>query len=107
NRQLEQIKARCVKNVLDLLERISRDEPEKFATFLAGFGNTLKEGIVEDTANRDRIAKLLRFASTKGDGAAKTVSFDDYIGRMGEGQDTIWYVTAESHAAPAGGPHCE
>jgi len=107
NRQLEQIKARCVKGVLDLLERVARDEPEKFATFLAGFGNTLKEGIVEDTANRERIAKLLRFASTKGDGANKTVSFDDYIGRMAVGQDTIWYVTADSYAAAAGSPQLE
>jgi molecular chaperone HtpG len=107
NRQLERIKAACTKRVLDLLEKVSRDEPEKFATFLAGFGNTLKEGIVEDTANRERIAKLLRFASTKGDGAAKTVSFDDYIGRMGEGQDTIWYVTADSYAAAAGSPQLE
>ncbi|MDQ0010312.1 molecular chaperone HtpG [Luteibacter jiangsuensis] len=107
NRQLERIKTACVKRVLDLLEKISRDEPEKFATFLAGFGNTLKEGIVEDTANRERIAKLLRFASTKGDGAAKTVSFDDYIGRMAVGQDTIWYVTADSYAAAAGSPQLE
>jgi molecular chaperone HtpG len=107
NRQLEQIKSRCVKNVLDLLERISREEPEKFATFLAGFGNTLKEGIVEDASNRERIAKLLRFASTKGEGAEKTVSFDDYIGGMSVGQDTIWYVTADSHAAAAGSPQLE
>ena len=107
NRQLERIKGACVKRVLDLLEKISRDEPEKFATFLAGFGNTLKEGIVEDTANRERIAKLLRFASTKGEGAAKTVSFDDYIGRMAVGQDTIWYVTADSYATAAGSPQLE
>jgi len=107
NRQLERIKTACVKRVLDLLEKISRGEPEKFATFLAGFGNTLKEGIVEDTANRERIAKLLRFASTKGEGSAKTVSFDDYIGRMAVGQDTIWYVTADSYAAAAGSPQLE
>ena len=107
NRQLERIKAACTKRVLDLLEKVSRDEPEKFATFLAGFGNTLKEGIVEDTANRERIAKLLRFASTKGNGADKTVSFDEYIGRMAEGQDTIWYVTADSYTAAAGSPQLE
>jgi len=107
NRQLERIKAACTKRVLDLLEKISRDEPEKFATFLAGFGNTLKEGIVEDTADRDRIAKLLRFASTKGEGSAKTVSFDEYINRAAVGQDTIWYVTADSYAAAAGSPQLE
>ena len=107
NRQLEKIKAACVKRVLDLLDKVARDEPEKFATFLAGFCNTLKEGIVEDASNRERIAKLLRFASTKGDGAAKTVSLDDYIGRMAVGQDAIWYVTADSYAAAAGSPQIE
>ncbi|UPG84695.1 molecular chaperone HtpG [Luteibacter aegosomatis] len=107
NRQLEKIKAACVKRVLDLLDKLSRDEPEKFATFLNSFGNTLKEGIVEDASNRERIAKLLRFASTKGEGAAKTVSFDDYVGRMVVGQDAIWYVTADSFAAAAGSPQLE
>ncbi|MEX1828764.1 molecular chaperone HtpG [Luteibacter sp. CQ10] len=107
NRQLEKIKAACVKRVLDLLDKLARDEPEKFASFLNSFGNTLKEGIVEDASNRERIAKLLRFASTKGEGAAKTVSFDDYVGRMVVGQDAIWYVTADSFAAAAGSPQLE
>ncbi|MDF3981068.1 molecular chaperone HtpG [Luteibacter sp. PPL554] len=107
NRQLEKIKAACVKRVLDLLDKLSRDEPEKFVTFLNSFGNTLKEGIVEDASNRERIAKLLRFASTKGEGAQKTVSFDDYMGRMAVGQDAIWYVTADSYAAAAGSPQLE
>jgi len=107
NRQLERIRAACVKRVLDLLERLSRDEPEKFATFYKAFGNTLKEGIAEDHANRERIAKLLRFASTKGDGAAQTVSLDDYIGRMAIGQDTIWYITADSYTAAVGSPQLE
>jgi len=107
NRQLERIRAACVKRVLDLLERLSRDEPEKFATFYKAFGNTLKEGIAEDHANRERIAKLLRFASTKGDGAAQTVSLDDYIGRMAIGQDNIWYITADSYTAAVGSPQLE
>ena len=107
NRQLERIKAACVKRVLDLIEKLAKDEPEKFASFYKAFGNTLKEGIAEDHANRERIAKLLRFASTKGEGAAQTVSLDDYIGRMAEGQDTIWYITADSHAAAAGSPQLE
>ena len=107
NRQLERIKSACVKRVLDLLEKLARDEPEKFATFYKAFGNTLKEGIVEDHANRERIAKLLRFASTKGEGAAQTVSLDDYIGRMEPGQETIWYITADSHAAALGSPQLE
>ena len=107
NRQLDRIRTSCVKRVLDLIEKLARDEPEKFATFYKAFGNTLKEGIGEDPGNRERIAKLLRFASTKGDGAKQTVSFDDYIGRMALGQDTIWYITADSHAAAFGSPQLE
>ncbi|TAN16232.1 MAG: molecular chaperone HtpG, partial [Rhodanobacter sp.] len=107
NRQLERIKAACVKRVLDLIEKLAKDEPEKFATFYRAFGNTLKEGISEDANNRERIAKLLRFASTKGEGIEQTVSFDDYIGRMAVGQDTIWFITADSYAAAAGSPQLE
>ena len=107
NRQLERIKSACVKRVLDLIEKLAKDEPEKFATFYKAFGNTLKEGISEDANNRERIAKLLRFASTKGDGNAQTVSFDDYIGRMPVGQDTIWFITADSYAAALGSPQLE
>ena len=107
NRQLDRIKGACVKRVLDLIEKLAKDEPEKFATFYKAFGNTLKEGISEDANNRERIAKLLRFASTKGEGSAQTVSFDDYIGRMPVGQDTIWFITADSYAAAIGSPQLE
>jgi molecular chaperone HtpG len=107
NRQLDRIKAACVKRVLDLIEKLARDEPEKFATFYKAFGNTLKEGIAEDHANKERIAKLLRFASTKGDGAAQTVSLDDVVGRLPVGQDTLWYITADSYAAAVGSPQLE
>ncbi len=107
NRQLERIKAACVKRVLDLIEKLARDEPEKFATFCKAFGNTLKEGISEDANNRERIAKLLRFASTKSEGTAQNVSLDDYIGRMAVGQDAIWYITADSYAAAFGSPQLE
>ncbi len=107
NRQLDRIKGACVKRVLDLIEKLARDEPEKFATFYKAFGNTLKEGISEDANNRERIAKLLRFASTKGDGTNQTTSLDDYIGRMAVGQDAIWYITADSYAAAAGSPQLE
>ena len=107
NRQLERIKAACVKRVLDLIEKLAADEPEKFATFYKAFGNTLKEGISEDANHRERIAKLLRFASTKGEGATQATSFDDYIGRMPLGQDTIWYITADSYAAALGSPQLE
>ncbi|KRE87815.1 heat-shock protein Hsp90 [Rhodanobacter sp. Soil772] len=107
NRQLERIKAACVKRVLDLIEKLAKDEPEKFTTFYKAFGNTLKEGISEDANNRERIAKLLRFASTKGDGTNQTTSLDDYIGRMAVGQDAIWYITADSYAAAFGSPQLE
>ena len=107
NRQLDRIKAACVKRVLDLIEKLAKDEPEKFATFYKAFGNTLKEGISEDANNRERIAKLLRFASTKGDGTNQTTSLDDYIGRMAVGQDAIWYITADSYKAAAGSPQLE
>jgi len=107
NRLLQQIRGACVKRVLDLLEKLARDDAEKFRQFTDAFGNVLKEGIAEDPANRERIAKLLRFASTKSEGTAKTVALDDYIARMQVGQDTIWYVTADSHAAARSSPQIE
>jgi len=107
NRQIERIKASCVKRVLDLIEKLAKDEPAKFETFRKAFGNTLKEGIVEDPSNRERIAKLLRFASTKGEGAEQGVSLDDYLARMQPGQDAIWFVTADSYKAAAGSPQLE
>ena len=107
NRLLAQIRGACVKRVLDLLDKLAKDEPEKFRQFTDAFGNVLKEGIAEDPANRERIAKLLRFASTKSEGTGKTVSLDDYVGRMQAGQDTIWYVTADSYAAARNSPQIE
>ena len=107
NRLLQQIRGACVKRVLDLLEKLARDDAEKFRKFTDAFGNVLKEGIAEDPANRERIAKLLRFASTKSEGTAKAVSLDDYVARMQVGQDTIWYVTADSHAAARSSPQIE
>jgi len=107
NRLVAQIRSACVKRTLDLLEKIAKDEPEKFQKFTAAFGNVLKEGIAEDGANRERIAKLLRFASTAADSDAKNVSLDDYIARMPAGQDAIYYVTADSYAAAKGSPQIE
>ncbi|MGH8192266.1 MAG: molecular chaperone HtpG [Rhodanobacteraceae bacterium] len=107
NRQIERIKASCVKRVLDLIEKLASGDPEKFETFRKAFGNTLKEGIVEDPSNRERIAKLLRFASTGGEGAEQNVSLDDYLARMQPGQDAIWYVTADTFRAAAGSPQLE
>ena len=107
NRNLEKLKSACTRRVLDLLDKLAKDEPEKFTTFWKTFGNVLKEGLSEDFANKERIAKLLRFASTKSEGAAQTVSFDDYIGRMKAGQESIYFITADGYAAAKGSPQLE
>ena len=107
NRNLDKLRAACTKRVLDLLDKLAKDEPEKFATFWKEFGTTFKEGVAEDFANKERIARLLRFASTKSEGEAQTVSLDDYIGRMAEGQDAIYYITANGYAAAKGSPQLE
>ncbi|MCE5234016.1 MAG: molecular chaperone HtpG [Mizugakiibacter sp.] len=107
NRLVAQIRAACVKRTLDLIERLAKDDPEKFKTFYGAFGNTLKEGVADDPAHRERIARLLRFASTRSDGAERTVSLDDYIARMPAGQETIYYLTADTYAAAKGSPQLE
>jgi molecular chaperone HtpG len=107
NRNLEKLKSACTRRVLDLLDKLAKDEPEKFATFWNEFGAVFKEGAAEDFANKERVAKLLRFASTKSDGAAQTVSLDDYIGRMKAGQDAIYFITADGYAAAKGSPQLE
>lgn len=107
NRSLDKLKSACTRRVLDLLDKLAKDEPEKFAAFWKEFGAVFKEGAAEDFANKERIAKLLRFASTKSDGAAQTVSLDDYIGRMKADQDAIYYLTADGFAAAKGSPQLE
>jgi len=107
NRNLEKLKAACTRRVLDLLDKLAKDEPEKFATFWQQFGVTFKEGAAEDFANKERIAKLLRFASTKSESATQTVSLDDYVGRMAANQDAIYYLTADGYAAAKGSPQLE
>ena len=107
NRNLEKLKGACTRRVLDLLDKLAKDEPEKFTTFWNQFGNIFKEGLAEDFANKERIAKLLRFASTKSEGAAQTVSLDDYIGRMVANQDSIYFLTADGYAAAKGSPQLE
>jgi molecular chaperone HtpG len=107
NRSLEKLKAACTRRVLDLLDKLASGEPEKFATFWKNFGNTFKEGLAEDFANKERIAKLLRFASTKSEDAAQTVSLDDYVGRLAPNQDAIYYLTADGYAAANGSPQLE
>ncbi len=105
SKDIDAIRAGSVKKVLGLLDDMVSNDKEKYATFWSEFGKVLKEGIVEDFANRDRIAALLRFSSTTDDG--QTVSFDDYISRMKEGQDKIYYITADSLSAAKSSPHLE
>jgi molecular chaperone HtpG len=111
SRDVRVIREGSTKRVLGMLEEMANsDEQEgkdKYATFWKEFGQVLKEGIGEDTTNKDRIAKLLRFASTHTDSSDQTVSFADYIGRMKEGQDKIYYVTAETFNAANNSPHLE
>ncbi len=107
SRDLEAIRAGCVKRVLGLLEDLAEKEPDKYAAFWREFGRAFKEGVGEDPANRERIARLLRFSSTASEGEAQAVSLADYAARMKPGQDRIWYLTAESHAAARSSPHLE
>jgi|SRR5688572_6211280 len=107
SRDVQQIKAASTKRVLGMLEELAAKEPEKYATFWKTFGRVLKEGLPEDQANRDRLAKLLRFASTHDGTDVQQVSLADYIGRMKDGQDTIYYITADGYAAARNSPHLE
>ena len=105
SRAVKAIREGCTKRVLSMIEDLATHDAEKFATFYTEFGAVLKEGLGEDFANRDRLAKLLRFASSTTDTA--TVSFADYKARMKEGQDSIFYITAETLAAAKNSPQLE
>jgi molecular chaperone HtpG len=107
SRDIEMIRNGCVKRVLGLLEDLAEKEKDKYATFWTEFGRVLKEGFVEDPANREKLARLLRVATTAGGTDAQTVSLADYVGRMREGQTAIYYATADSYAAAANSPHLE
>jgi len=107
SRDIEAMRAGSVKKVLGLLEDLAGNAPEKYATFWKEFGAVFKEGAGEDPANRDRIAKLCRFASTHLDSDAQVVSLADYVSRMKEGQEAIYYVTADTFAAARNSPHLE
>jgi molecular chaperone HtpG len=107
SRDIDAIRAGCTKRVLDVLEDLAANKPDKYATFWKEFGRVMKEGVAEDGANRERIAKLLRFSSTHADSEEETVSLADYVSRMKEGQDRIFYVTAETFRAARSSPHLE
>jgi molecular chaperone HtpG len=107
NKITAQLRKACTKRVLSMLEQMAKNEAEKYQGFWEEFGNVLKEGPAEDYAHREQIAGLLRFASTHTDSDAQTVSLDDYLERMKEGQDKIYYITADSYAAASHSPHLE
>jgi molecular chaperone HtpG len=107
NKITDTMRGASVKKVLGLLEGIAKNEPEKYAEFWDQFGKVLKEGPGEDFANKEQIAGLLRFASTHNDSDEQNVSLADYIGRMKEGQEAIYFITADTFAAAKNSPHLE
>lgn len=107
SKDIDAIKSASVKKVLGLLEDMADKDPEQYQSFWKEFGRVLKEGPGEDYVNKEKIAGLLRFASTNLDTEAQVVSFKDYVGRMKEGQESIYYITADSFAAAQHSPHLE
>ncbi|MCB5364927.1 molecular chaperone HtpG [Pusillimonas sp. CC-YST705] len=107
SRDVRAIREGSTKRILSVLEDLAENKPEDYTVFWNAFGQVLKEGTGEDMANQERIAKLLRFASTHSGEPTQNVTFADYVARMKEGQDSIYYVTAESFNAAANSPHLE
>ncbi|MDP3589013.1 MAG: molecular chaperone HtpG, partial [Methylobacter sp.] len=107
SKQISTIKSGAVKKVLGMLEDLAKTEPEKYETFWSQFGAVIKEGPIEDHGNKERVAKLLRFASTHADTDKQEVSLETYVSRMKEGQDKIYYVTADTFSAAKNSPHLE
>ena len=107
NKKIDSIRSANIKRVLGLLEKIAKNEPEKYQKFWQEFGNVLKEGPAEDFANKEKIAELLRFASTKGANKEELISLDEYVEKMPEKQEKIYYITADSYAAALHSPHLE
>lgn len=105
NQVIASMKSSCIKRILSMLASMANNKPEDYAKFWTEFGQVLKEGIAEDYANRDKIAELLRFSSTQE--TDQSVSLKDYVTRMQEGQETIYYVIADSYLAAQGSPHLE
>ena len=107
SRVTQSLRTALTKRTLQMLEKLAKDDSEKYLTFWKAFGMALKEGPAEDSANLPIIAKLLRFASTKNDSAEQTVTLEDYVARMAEGQEKIYFITADSYAAAKNSPHLE
>jgi molecular chaperone HtpG len=107
SRDVRAIREGCTKRVLSMIEDIAANRPDDYASFWKEFGQVLKEGLGEDIGNQERLAKLLRFASTSTGTGEQTVSLEQYVARMKPGQDKLYYVTAESEAAARSSPHLE
>ncbi len=107
NKSIDTIRNASVKKILGHLEKMARDNKDDYAIFWHEFGKVMKEGPAEDFANKDKLAKLLRFASTHNDSDIQDVSLEDYVSRMVKGQEKIYYITADSYAAAKNSPHLE
>ena len=107
NKQIERIQSGIVKRLLNELKRLAKKDSDKYQQFWDQFGKVFKEGVAEDSDNRKSIGELLRFATTETDGSEQTASLQDYVDRMKENQDAIYYITADSHASAEGSPHLE
>lgn len=107
NKQVESIRSACTKRILSMLEKMSTSDKENYQKFWDEFGLVLKEGPVEDFANKEAIAKLLRFSTTVSGSEKQEVTLDEYVSRMKEGQEKIYYITASSHNAAKHSPHLE
>ncbi|MGB3123061.1 MAG: molecular chaperone HtpG [Pseudomonas sp.] len=104
---IDSMKSALTKRVLDMLEKLAKNEPEQYKGFWKNFGQVMKEGPAEDFANKEKIAGLLRFASTHGDDGEQNVSLAEYLARAKEGQDKIYYLTGETYAQVKNSPHLE
>ncbi|WP_431496163.1 molecular chaperone HtpG [Pseudomonas brassicacearum] len=104
---IDSMKSALTKRVLDMLEKLAKNEPEQYKSFWKNFGQVMKEGPAEDFANKEKIAGLLRFASTQGDDGEQIVGLADYLARAKEGQDKIYYLTGETYAQVKNSPHLE
>ncbi|MDA9063848.1 molecular chaperone HtpG [Pseudomonadales bacterium] len=107
NPSIDAMRSALTKRVLDMLEKLAKKEPEQYQVFWNEFGQVIKEGVAEDFANKDKIAKLLRFATTHSDIKDQNQSLTDYLGRMKEGQETIYYVAADNYHTAINSPHLE
>ena len=105
NPDLQAMRGALTRRVLDMLAKMASDEGDDYSNFWRQFGSVIKEGLIEDPANKEKLSRLLRFATTRGNGAEQDQSLDDYVARMQEGQDRIYYLLADNHATAVASPH--